>query len=114
MTANYKHQALYNGDVENAELVRVDLYNQIPDAGEERTMTEQDWDGIYSISDERVTAVATAANVSEERVSDICTSDWTEGEEHQNWLNNAPVEEIADWVAVIARDQDAMEASAND
>lgn len=47
MTASYKVQALYNGDVENAELVRVDLYNQIPDAGEERTMARAGLNGNF-------------------------------------------------------------------
>jgi type II secretory pathway component PulM len=28
----------------------------------------------------------------------IC-ADWNEGEEHQEWIDSAPAEEIADWLA---------------
>lgn len=30
--------------------------------------------------------------------SEIC-ADWNEGEEHQQWINSASVEEIVDWLA---------------
>jgi len=27
----------------------------------------------------------------------FCLADWPEGQEHQDWLNKATAEEIADW-----------------
>lgn len=30
--------------------------------------------------------------------SEIC-ADWNEGEEHQQWIDNATAQEIADWLA---------------
>ena len=35
---------------------------------------------------------------SEEAIRDYCLADWPEGEEHQRWLDTAPIPEIADWV----------------
>lgn len=58
----------------------------------------------YRISDERVAEIAQLAGLTEEMVADICTSDWSEGDEHQTWLDNAPAAEIASWAAIIARD----------
>ncbi len=29
----------------------------------------------------------------------ITDGSWTEGDEHQEWIDNAPAKEIADWVA---------------
>lgn len=34
--------------------------------------------------------------------SEIC-ADWHEGEEHQEWINDASPEEIADWLASFYR-----------
>lgn len=31
-------------------------------------------------------------------ITDYCTADWSEGEEHQHWLDTASAQEIADWI----------------
>lgn len=36
--------------------------------------------------------------------SEIC-ADWNEGAEHQNWINTASAEEIADWLASFYGDK---------
>ncbi len=64
----------------------------------------------YEISSELVAAIAEAGGLLPRTVERICTYDWPEGQDHQDWLSSAPVAEIATWAAIIARDEDAMMA----
>ncbi len=32
------------------------------------------------------------------------TADWNEGDEHQEWIDNAPPQEIVDWLASFYND----------
>lgn len=36
-------------------------------------------------------------------VEGFCTADWHEGQDHQDWLNTATAQEIADWVIAGSR-----------
>lgn len=55
----------------------------------------------YTISDERAEQIARAAGVGVERVREIALADWNEGDEHQQWLDSAPVAEVASWLASV-------------
>lgn len=40
-----------------------------------------------------------------EDIDDYClATDWPEGQEHQDWLDSAPVEEIVSWAVIGLRD----------
>jgi hypothetical protein len=55
----------------------------------------------YQISTERVSEIIASdprlSAYTAEQVEDICCADWSEGEEHQVWLDTAPAAEIASW-----------------
>lgn len=56
----------------------------------------------YSITVDRAQAViaairASLPDIADEEVIDFMLQDWVEGQEHQDWLDTAPVAEIADW-----------------
>ncbi len=66
--------------------------------GKERTMTTDH----YTIDPTKLTAITASVQASrpmtEAQVRDFVLADWPEGAEHQQWLDSAPVSEIADWV----------------
>lgn len=37
-------------------------------------------------------------NATDEQIKDFILADWHEGQEHQDWLDTATADEIADWV----------------
>lgn len=59
----------------------------------------------YTIDDDKLTQVTRIINrdtdptATEELLKAEICADWNEGEEHQEWLDTAPAEEIADWLA---------------
>ena len=60
--------------------------------------------GNYIISAEKLQAIVDAyseyePNVHSDDVEKTLTYDWPEGEEHQEWLDTADPQEIADWLA---------------
>lgn len=65
---------------------------------------------FYTISPEKLTAVIQSyneivdGNLSERKVKSYICADWTEGDEHQQWIDNAPAEEIADWLRFVIPD----------
>ncbi len=46
---------------------------------------------------ERVQAGYTSRCIPQREVQEFCLADWPESD-HQDWLDTAPVQEIADWV----------------
>ena len=64
----------------------------------------------YTLSDNRLAEIADAARLPEEFVREIALADWQEGAAHQQWLDTAPILDIADWVAEIAADLSEEEA----
>lgn len=61
----------------------------------------------YSISAEKLAAVVEIFNretdpaATDELIeSEIC-ADWNEGDEHQEWIDNAAPQQIADWLATF-------------
>ncbi len=57
----------------------------------------------YDISNEKVLAIVNTEtgqkfHLTEDEVTEFATADWKEGQEHQDWLDNATPEEIAGWV----------------
>ena len=61
---------------------------------------------FYEISSNRLLAIAEAAGLPVLRVRQICTYPWPEEKVHQQWLDEASVEEIAHWVRFIAKLED--------
>jgi DNA-directed RNA polymerase specialized sigma24 family protein len=54
------------------------------------------------LSDDRVAEIAAChPSLSPELVREYCLEDWSEGEEHEQWLQSAPAAEIADWVLTL-------------
>jgi hypothetical protein len=55
----------------------------------------------YQISSERIAEIIASdpriARYTPEQIEDHCCADWSEGEEHQQWLDTAPAGEIASW-----------------
>ena len=60
----------------------------------------------YKISSDRLHEISAAAGMDVLRVRTICTYPWPEPKLHQQWLDEASVEEIAHWVRFIARLED--------
>ncbi len=61
---------------------------------------------MYRIDSEKLAEVTRIMNretdpkVTEDIVeAEICGTDWSEGAEHQAWIDSAPAQEIADWLA---------------
>lgn len=56
----------------------------------------------YEMDDARVKEVTVLVRdfrcMSEADVAEFCLADWPEGTEHQEWLDTAPVQNIADWI----------------
>ena len=55
----------------------------------------------FTIDSTRLAAVATAAQTDEQTARSYLLADWPEGAEHQQWLNNAPIRELADWLVAV-------------
>lgn len=61
--------------------------------------------GNYSIDREKLAEVVRLFNdqvdpkATDDLVEREITADWNEGDEHQEWIDNAPVQEIVDWLA---------------
>jgi bacterioferritin (cytochrome b1) len=49
----------------------------------------------------RLTAIAKIANVDVETAAEYINADWDNQEEHNEWLETASNEEIADWVSTL-------------
>ncbi len=56
----------------------------------------------YKISKDRLEEIAALAGMDSVRVRTICTYPWPDIQEHQVWLDEAPAQEIAQWVRFIA------------
>ena len=60
---------------------------------------------IYTIDQEKLEEVVkiytteTDPNATTEIIEQNILADWHEGDEHQEWLNQADAQEIADWLA---------------
>lgn len=57
----------------------------------------------YTIDSEKLAAITASVQqriprMTEAQVRDFVLADWPEGQLHQDWLDNATVEEIASWV----------------
>lgn len=58
---------------------------------------------VYTINNDTIQAVVNTDagrqfKLTANEVESFCTADWPEGQEHQDWLDTATPEEIADWV----------------
>jgi hypothetical protein len=59
----------------------------------------------FSIDTARLENIASLAPMTFEQAKDICLdSDWAEGDAHQEWLDTAPEQEIANWAFGILND----------
>lgn len=58
----------------------------------------------YTISNERLAAIGQLVraerDISDDTIRAYCEADWSEGAEHQQWLDTAPLQKIADWIVV--------------
>lgn len=72
-----------------------------PRRQEERTMN------YYTMTTERAEEIAQLAGLTTGQVRDYCLTDWPQGEEHQRWLDTAPVGEIAAWIDAGAAEAEA-------
>jgi hypothetical protein len=59
----------------------------------------------YTITDEKLEQITRIFNrdtdpaATEELIRTEICADWNEGDEHQEWIDTASAEEIADWLA---------------
>jgi len=65
--------------------------------------------GPYHIDPERLEAIVNAyaefePNVETATVEAYLLYDWSEGQEHQDWLDTADPQEIAEWIAATVFD----------
>lgn len=71
----------------------------------------------YTIDEQRFTAIAEAVAAARGATDDLglqqaqvateqiaLNSDWAEGDEHQEWMDNGSIAEITDWVVDLVRD----------
>ena len=64
----------------------------------------------YTIDGEKLAEVTRIVNeetdprATEELIRDNVCYDWREGQEHQDWINKASAQEIADWLATFYGD----------
>lgn len=60
----------------------------------------------YTIAEDKLAQVVARLNkrdrhpVTTEAVRSFILADWPEGQEHQDWIDHADVDEIAQWIAV--------------
>ena len=65
---------------------------------------------MYTIDGEKLAEVTRIVNeetdprATEELIRDNVCADWHEGQEHQDWINKASAQEIADWLATFYGD----------
>lgn len=57
----------------------------------------------FTIDSKKLEAVVKAVqndrpDIAQRTIEEFVTADWPEGKEHQQWLDNASVQHIADWV----------------
>ena len=64
-------------------------------------------EGNYTIDSDKLTAVTGIINAETDPAAtedlieaEIC-ADWNEGDEHQEWIDSADPQEIADWLATF-------------
>ena len=55
----------------------------------------------FTIDAEKAEEIADLLGWTADEVKEVCLADWPEGEQHQQWLNTAPVQEIADWIESV-------------
>ncbi len=63
----------------------------------------------YTIGEARLAQIVAAVqaimpDAASAEVRATCLDDWPAGQEHQDWLDSADVDDIAGWVVVILRD----------
>ncbi len=68
----------------------------------------------FTMSLARLQAVADLLQRPLRRVQAACLYDWPAGEEHQRWLDTAPLPEIADWAAEILQGEDQADTDVLD
>ena len=62
---------------------------------------------MFTINSEKLEKIVNLVNqeidpkVTSDFVEQMICSDWNEGEERQDWINNASVREIVDWLAAF-------------
>lgn len=54
--------------------------------------------GIFTIDEHRYNAIIDKSEYDAEWVDSALFYDWDNADEHQEWLNSAPISEIVDWV----------------
>jgi len=59
----------------------------------------------FTIEEVRYNAIVEKSEYDEEWVDSVLFYDWDNADEHQEWLNNAPIPEIVDWVNDIVDSQ---------
>jgi excisionase family DNA binding protein len=92
----------------------LDEFSKVPRRrGPKKKETEMT-QGNYTISDEKLAQVMDIVNrdidpaATEDLIkSEIC-ADWNEGDEHQEWIDSAMPDEIADWLASFYGDNDRV------
>ena len=60
----------------------------------------------YTIDSDKLARVLEIAQVDEATASEWLFNDWDDEDSHQEWLNDADAEEIADWLAAVMVDED--------
>jgi broad-specificity NMP kinase len=62
---------------------------------------------MFTINSEKLEKVVNLVNreidprATNDVVEQMICADWNEGEEHQDWLNNASVREVVDWISTF-------------
>ena len=60
----------------------------------------------YTIDSDKLARVLEIAQIDEATASEWLFADWEDEDEHQEWLDDADAEEIADWLAAVMVDED--------
>ena len=67
-------------------------------------------EGNYTIDSDKLTAVTEIINAetdpaaTEDLIETEICADWNDDDEHQEWIDNATPQEIADWLATFYRE----------
>lgn len=57
---------------------------------------------LYHLTPSRLREIANSHSaLTVEIVREFCLADWSEGDQHQDWLECAPAEEIGDWILAL-------------
>lgn len=67
--------------------------------------TNSEYYHISSIKLLQINEYAKGAGHTDEEIKDYVLADWPEGQEHQDWLDRATVQEIGNWVCEGLRNQ---------